>query len=109
MIRTRFMIRNRVTALFGFALFSHIAIANEQIVSTQPGALSEFIANAQVGDVIQLAPGEYLGPITIDKPLTLDGGGKAKIIGNGTGSVITVTAPDVDNKWIDSNWFWVIP
>ena len=95
MIRTRFKDSNRVAALFGFALFSHIAIANEQIVSTQPGALSEIIANAQVGDVIQLIPGEYSGPITIDKPLTLDGGGKAKITGNGTGSVITVTAPDV--------------
>ncbi len=31
----------------------------------------------------------------LDRPLTIDGGGKAILEGTGTGSVITVTGPDV--------------
>ena len=42
-----------------------------------------------------LAPGRHAGPLVIDRPLELRGQAGAIITGTGTGSVITVTAPDV--------------
>ena len=72
--------------------------AAEIVVSTKSGALDHALKNAKAGDVIRLAPGSYKGPITIDVPLTLDGEGKASIIGNEIGSVVSVLAPDVTIK-----------
>lgn len=48
---------------------------------------------AKPGDVLRLAPGEHKGPVTISIPVTLEGEPGAQIIGNGRGSVVTVTAP----------------
>ncbi len=59
------------------------------------GALSRALALAAAGDEIVLAPGRYAGPVVIDHPLTLTGRVGAVIDGGGTGSVITVDAPDV--------------
>jgi len=60
-----------------------------------PGGLAAALETAQPGDVLRLAPGTYRGPLEIDRPLTLDGGGVAVIDAGGQGSVIRVTAPDV--------------
>ncbi|MBG6166312.1 nitrous oxidase accessory protein [Labrenzia sp. EL_195] len=85
----------------GLALFcSALAVcgslaAAEQLVPAEQGALREAIENAQAGDVLRLAPGDHSGPVTVDRSITLTGEGQASIVGNGTGSVITVTAPDV--------------
>ena len=57
--------------------------------------LANAIAGAEPGDVLILAPGLHRGPVVIDKPLTLDGQGKARIDAGGQGSVITVTGEDV--------------
>ncbi len=57
--------------------------------------LANAIAGAEPGDVLILAPGLHRGPVAIDKPLTLDGQGKARIDAGGQGSVITVTGEDV--------------
>ena len=57
--------------------------------------LADAIAGAAPGDVLILAPGLHQGPVVIDKPLTLDGGGKAQIDAGGQGSVITVTGEEV--------------
>jgi len=46
------------------------------------------------GSAIRLRPGRYKGPIEIDRSITLRGPG-ATIAGNGTGSVVRVTAEDV--------------
>ena len=43
---------------------------------------------------VRLPAGEYAGPIAIDRPVSLVGT-DAKIIGNNTGSVVTVTADNV--------------
>ncbi|WP_340321820.1 nitrous oxide reductase family maturation protein NosD [Chelatococcus albus] len=68
------------------------AAAGEIIVS--PGeALQGAITRAVPGDVLRLAPGTHHGPVVVDKPLVLDGGGEATILGSGEGSVVTVTAP----------------
>lgn len=85
-------------------------------VHVEPGAgtLATAIAGAVPGDVLILSGGAYLGPVTIDRTLTLQGDGSATIDGQGQGSVITVTGDDValtglhvtgsgsDNQAIDS-------
>ena len=68
--------------------------AAERGVPTGDG-LAAAIAGAEPGDVLILAPGLHSGPVVIDKPLTLDGQGKAQIDAGGHGSVVKVTGPDV--------------
>ena len=55
--------------------------------------LQMFLDLAQPGDVLRLGPGEHRGPITISVPVTVEGEAGAAIVGNGSGSVVTVTAP----------------
>ncbi|QFT34536.1 Periplasmic copper-binding protein (NosD) [Labrenzia sp. THAF82] len=69
--------------------------AKEWLVPAEQGALQEILKDAQAGDILRLAPGDHSGPVEIEKAITLDGDQKARIIGNGTGSVITVHVPDV--------------
>ena len=71
------------------------AVAAERLVPAEPGALATAVAEAEAGDVLRLAPGDHDGPLVIDRPLTLDGAGRAAVRGNEEGSVITVAAPDV--------------
>lgn len=52
--------------------------------------LQSLIDNAKEGDILLLEPATYSGPVVIDKPLTLDGQGKATIDGGGKGSVIVI-------------------
>ncbi len=59
------------------------------------GALQEMLEHAAPGAHLILARGRHDGPALLDRPLTLEGEAGAAIIGNGQGSVITVTAPDV--------------
>lgn len=75
--------------------FSIESAAKDIAVSTETGALTQALKQAEPGDVLRLAKGHYQGPIVIDKSLTLDGAGEAHIEGSGKGSVISVTVPDV--------------
>ena len=50
-------------------------------------------AAAEPAEIVRLAPGIHRGPITVDRPMVLDGGGEAVVEGPGQGSVVTVTAP----------------
>lgn len=52
--------------------------------------LQSLIDKAKEGDILLLEPATYSGPVVIDKPLTLDGQGKATIDGGGKGSVIVI-------------------
>ena len=70
------------------------ALARDVQVMPGAGALQTAIAGASPGDVLMLAPGVYPGPVTLDRPLTLDGQGAAVIDGGGTGTVITITGND---------------
>lgn len=61
-----------------------------------PGeAVQAALDRAQDGDTIELAAGEYKGALRIDRRVTLTGQPGAKLVGEGTGSVVTVNAPDV--------------
>lgn len=56
-----------------------------------PGAdLSEAIALAEPGAILELAPGRHQGPITIDKPLTIIGGAGAVIEAPDESPVVTI-------------------
>lgn len=82
----------RWTLLFALICAGPLAAAERVVV---PGALATALAEAEDGDILRLAPGRYRGPVTLDRPLTIDGGGAARIDAGGEGSVITVTGPDV--------------
>jgi len=61
-----------------------------------PGeAVQAALDRAQDGDVIELAAGDHQGGIRIDRSVTLTGLPGAKLVGDGTGSVVTVNAPGV--------------
>ena len=79
------------------------ASAQAAVVQISAGAdLQAAIDQAQAGDTLRLAAGDYQGKIIINKPLTLEGGDKrdAIIQGDRTGRTITVAAPNVTIKHI---------
>ncbi len=69
--------------------------AAELMVGPGQGKLALAIAGASPGDVLMLEDGAYPGAIVIDRPLTITGPTGAVVDGQGAGSVITITAPDV--------------
>jgi nitrous oxidase accessory protein len=77
------------------ALISGPLWAADWDVPNRAGAIAETLSLAADGDTLRLAPGTYFETPVLDRPVTLDGGGLATIDGQGTGSVITVTGPDV--------------
>ncbi len=62
-------------------------------VPPRAGAIAETLARAAPGDILRLRPGTYAETVLLDKPVTLDGGGRARLDGGGQGSVVTITAP----------------
>jgi len=53
------------------------------------------LAGAPAGATIEVPPGTYTGPFTISRPVTLRGGGRATLAGDGTTHVVAVRADDV--------------
>jgi nitrous oxidase accessory protein len=94
-------LRLLLPALLLFVLPPLAAWADTRQVPAAPGALAAAIAGADPGDVLILAPGRHDGPVVIALPLTLEGGGQAAVVGDGTGSVITVTATDVTLRGLE--------
>ena len=80
----------RLLAVISMALAPLPMWAGE--IAVAPGELAAALLRAEPGDRLVLAPGDYAGPIVLNQTLTLDGGGAAHIRGDGSGSVITVTA-----------------
>lgn len=66
-------------------LLSPLAAANNTYLPLQ-----SLIDQAEEGATLLLEPGTYAGPVVIDKPLTLDGQGKATIDAGGKGSVVLI-------------------
>jgi nitrous oxidase accessory protein len=67
------------------------AAAETREVAPGPGALALAVGGAAPGDVLVLLPGRHDGPVTLDRPLTLQGEPGAVVEGDGTGHVLTVT------------------
>ncbi len=66
------------------------------LVSTQAGQLQKAIDDAPRGATLKLPEGKYEGNIIIKKPLTIDGvNQKARIVGDGKGTVITIKSSNV--------------
>lgn len=57
-----------------------------------PGELEAVLSRAALGDTLKLAPGVHPGPITIDRPVRLEGAPGAILQGPGAGTVLTLTA-----------------
>ena len=77
-------------ALTALALAIPYAAADELHVPTQYDA-------AAAGDEVVVAPGQYVGDLSIEKDITVRGSGGApltQIIGSGTGTVVKVIADD---------------
>ena len=83
-----------VAALLSLLLLTAPAVAATWDVAAGDD-LSVAVARAAPGDVLRLGPGRHEGPITIDRPLRLDGTAETVIDGRGTGRVVTIDAPDV--------------
>jgi nitrous oxidase accessory protein len=64
-------------------------------------ALQPLLDAAPAGQVFRLAAGRHAGPLHIDRPLALLGEPGAVLAGNGQGSVVVVTAPDVRIEGLD--------
>ncbi|QOW20539.1 nitrous oxide reductase family maturation protein NosD [Lysobacter ciconiae] len=68
----------------------------------QPGtSLQPVIEAAASGDTIRLAAGRHAGPLLIDRTLSLVGEPGAVLTGPGLGSVVTVTAPEVQIRGME--------
>jgi nitrous oxidase accessory protein len=79
------------------ALVLTVASAHAAEVTVPPGqgTLARAVAAAAPGDTLVLGAGIYGGGVVIDRPLTLAGRPGAVVDGNGHGTVIRITAPDV--------------
>ena len=81
--------------LLGTTLLTGSANAADIRVEPGPDALVRAIELAQPGDRLLLSGGTYQGGLTVSKPIQIDGQSHAQVTGTGTGSVITIDAPDV--------------
>ncbi len=66
------------------------------ILNLEGQGLQERIEAADAGATLTVTAGDYQGSLVISKPLTLFGKGQPLIDGGNSGSVITVTADDVE-------------
>jgi nitrous oxidase accessory protein len=76
-------------------LLSTAASAVTIEVAAEPGRVAAAIAAAASGDRLVLAAGRHVGPIVVDRALTIEGDPGAVLDGGGAGRVVTVDAPQV--------------
>ncbi|MEW8987048.1 MAG: nitrous oxide reductase family maturation protein NosD, partial [Bacillus sp. (in: firmicutes)] len=76
-------------------MFSSILMIAMPQESTAAENLQAMIDSAEEGAVLQLDNRTYEGNIVIDKEIQIIGNKKTIIKGDGTGNVISVTAPNV--------------
>ncbi len=57
--------------------------------------LQLYVALTPPGGTLRPEPGTYAGPVVIDKPMVLDGGGRVTVDGGGEGTVLTIKADGV--------------
>ena len=88
-----FLSRIVPAAIFAAGVWNAASAATLTAVPSQP--LQGVLDQAADGDVVELGQGEYKGTFRIDRRIVLSGQPGAVLLGEGTGSVVTVTAPDV--------------
>lgn len=88
-------------AAFLAAVSAGSAGSAEIVVPAGAAPLQAVADAAAPGDVLRLAPGEHRGPITISRPLTLQGEPGAVLRGNGLGSVVTIEAADTTVRGLE--------
>ncbi len=91
----------RVFILVILLAFAPLAKAAQYSIPPENGALATALKNAKSGDILRLSTGTYKGNFIIDVSVTIEGDGNAKIIGNGVGSPIIVTAPNVTIRGLE--------
>ncbi len=72
------------------------ALASEGAVDGQAQAaqdLGALLDRAEPGQRVVIPPGTYRGPVVIDTPVVLEPRGDVEVVGDGTGTVLTVRAP----------------
>jgi nitrous oxidase accessory protein len=80
---------------WAYFLAAMVASAFAATLSAAPAPLQPLLDATPPGGTLHLAPGSYAGPVTVTKPLTLEGAGKAFILGTGRGTVLSVAASGV--------------
>ncbi|MBP2301143.1 nitrous oxide reductase family maturation protein NosD [Azospirillum picis] len=89
----------RTATVLAAALATAPALAATATVA--PGGLEAALAAAAPGDTLVLAAGVHPGPLTIRTPVTLTGEPGAVIDGQGSGSTLTVLAPNVTLRHLE--------
>lgn len=85
-----------ILVLTGTAFADSSSIQNPQSkIHIQLFDLRAAIAAAHDGDVVEVPGGTYPGPIVIDKSIRLIGKDRPFVTGDRSGTVVTITAPDV--------------
>ena len=86
---------HRLVVLIIALLLPAFTYAADLVVHPGPKAIAITLTRAADGDRLILLPGIYTENILLDRPVTLHGNGNVVIDGNGQGSTITVTGPDI--------------
>jgi nitrous oxidase accessory protein len=68
-----------------------ITLAATPAAAGSVASLQVLIEQTPEGEVVQLEPGIYAGPVIIEKAVILDGKGQVTIDGQGKGSVLLVS------------------
>jgi nitrous oxidase accessory protein len=69
--------------------------------AAQTSPLQARIDAAAPGATVAVEAGEYVGDLVVDRPLTLVGRGRPRLVGSGRGSVVRVRAADVTLDGLD--------
>ena len=84
-----------------------LAVGGQEMPSIEPGALEgrprpgetsplqALLDAAPAGGTVEIQAGEYRGDLVFDRPVTLVGRGRPRLVGSGKGSVLRVRAPGV--------------
>lgn len=82
-------------AAFLAAITSAANAADRIVTPSDRETLASVVDKASAGDRIILRAGNYSGRVVIRKTLTVEGDPGSVIVGDGTGTVVTIDAPDV--------------
>jgi nitrous oxidase accessory protein len=92
-LHVRLLLHIVPAAIVAAGVSASVSAETLKVAPEQP--LQAVLDRAQDGDVIELAPGQYKGSITIDRRVVLTGRPGAALVGGGAGNVVTVNSPDV--------------